>query len=107
MIDSNGKDCCDKVKELGLYKNIELFWNDECIKNPTLRKNMSMMSKPQLYLSPKPKKEEQMVDTQPLSDRHKLNDHLNGVDVIEDMEKKNKVGLKLKLDIRKANEVNE
>ena len=37
--DHNGKDCCDKVQKLKLYKNIAVFWNDECYENPQLRKN--------------------------------------------------------------------
>ena len=72
------------MKELGLYKNILLFWNGECIKNPNLRKNTSVMG----------------------NLRHKLNDHLTGVDVKKDIGQ-NKVDLKLKLDIRKAKEANE
>jgi hypothetical protein len=35
--DKNGKDCCDKVREMNIYKEIEVFWKKDCYKSPRLR----------------------------------------------------------------------
>lgn len=35
--DAAGKDCCDKVKELGLYHELKIFWKKSCIKKRQLR----------------------------------------------------------------------
>ena len=37
MEDKNGKDCCEKVIENNLYKQILIFWQNHCQKNNELR----------------------------------------------------------------------
>ena len=34
MEDKNGKDCCDKAVELNLYKDINIFHEQKCQKDP-------------------------------------------------------------------------
>lgn len=36
--DHEGLDSCDRAKQMNLYQNVKVLWNNDCIKKPELRK---------------------------------------------------------------------